>query len=225
MTCRSSRRRSSTFGRRRYRARGAGRCRAQHRRLVRGRARRAVARRLGHRRRRRRCRVGLITGFFVPLGSPPAAETDGPVGAALLARGLAADRHSVPAGHRRAVPQRLRGRIGGGRRRRGAGRLRSPIGAPLDRADRDLARRRDHPCDLDRTLRAQRRRRPAQHARSGHQRLYRTARRAVRGRAVGYDRGRRRRQRDRDGRPAARADRAAMSSMARRSPASPRRIT
>src|SRR5271165_4745243 len=34
-------------------------------------------------------RVGLITGFFVPLGSPPAAETDGPVGAALLARGLA----------------------------------------------------------------------------------------------------------------------------------------
>ncbi len=35
------------------------------------------------------CRVGLITGFFVPLGSPPAAETDGPVGAALLARGLA----------------------------------------------------------------------------------------------------------------------------------------
>ena len=33
-------------------------------------------------------RVGLITGFYVPLGSPPAAETDGPVGAALLARGL-----------------------------------------------------------------------------------------------------------------------------------------
>ena len=33
-------------------------------------------------------RVGLITGFYVPLGSPPAAETDGPVGAALLARGF-----------------------------------------------------------------------------------------------------------------------------------------
>jgi D-glutamate cyclase len=33
-------------------------------------------------------RVGLITGFYVPQGSPPAAETDGPVGAALLARGL-----------------------------------------------------------------------------------------------------------------------------------------
>jgi hypothetical protein len=33
-------------------------------------------------------RVGLITGFFVPDGDPPAAETDGPGGAALLARGL-----------------------------------------------------------------------------------------------------------------------------------------
>jgi len=34
--------------------------------------------------------VGLITGFYVPLGTPPAAETDGPVGAALLAKGFAA---------------------------------------------------------------------------------------------------------------------------------------
>jgi hypothetical protein len=33
-------------------------------------------------------RIGLITGFYVPLGSPPAAETDGPVGTALLAKGL-----------------------------------------------------------------------------------------------------------------------------------------
>jgi len=33
-------------------------------------------------------KVGLITGFYVPLGTPPAAETDGPVGAALLARAL-----------------------------------------------------------------------------------------------------------------------------------------
>lgn len=32
--------------------------------------------------------LGLITGFYVPLGSPPAAETDGPVGAALLAKGF-----------------------------------------------------------------------------------------------------------------------------------------
>ncbi len=33
-------------------------------------------------------RIGLITGFFVPGGNPPAAETDGPGGAALIARGL-----------------------------------------------------------------------------------------------------------------------------------------
>lgn len=30
-------------------------------------------------------RIGLITGFFVPGGNPPAAETDGPAGAALMA--------------------------------------------------------------------------------------------------------------------------------------------
>jgi D-glutamate cyclase len=34
-------------------------------------------------------RIGLITGFFVPGGDPPAAETDGPAGAALLALGFA----------------------------------------------------------------------------------------------------------------------------------------
>jgi hypothetical protein len=33
-------------------------------------------------------RVGIITGFYVPAGDPPAAETDGPAGAALLALGL-----------------------------------------------------------------------------------------------------------------------------------------
>lgn len=32
--------------------------------------------------------VGIVTGFFVPGGEIPAAETDGPAGAALLARGL-----------------------------------------------------------------------------------------------------------------------------------------
>jgi hypothetical protein len=30
--------------------------------------------------------IGLITGFFVPGGDPPGAETDGPAGAALMAR-------------------------------------------------------------------------------------------------------------------------------------------
>ena len=34
--------------------------------------------------------VGLITGFYVPRGDTPAAETDGPVGTALLAASLAA---------------------------------------------------------------------------------------------------------------------------------------
>jgi hypothetical protein len=34
-------------------------------------------------------RIGLITGFFVPGANPPAAETDGPAGAALMARGFA----------------------------------------------------------------------------------------------------------------------------------------
>jgi hypothetical protein len=32
--------------------------------------------------------VGILTGFFVPRGVPPAAETDGPAGAALLALAL-----------------------------------------------------------------------------------------------------------------------------------------
>jgi D-glutamate cyclase len=40
--------------------------------------------------RTRSARVGMITGFYVPQGFPPAAETDGPVGAALLAKGLEA---------------------------------------------------------------------------------------------------------------------------------------
>jgi hypothetical protein len=34
-------------------------------------------------------RIALITGFFVPGGDPPAAETDGPAGAALMALGFA----------------------------------------------------------------------------------------------------------------------------------------
>lgn len=33
-------------------------------------------------------RIGLVTGFFIPGGDPPAAETDGPAGAALLALGF-----------------------------------------------------------------------------------------------------------------------------------------
>jgi len=32
--------------------------------------------------------VGIVTGFFIPHGEPPAPETDGPIGALALARGL-----------------------------------------------------------------------------------------------------------------------------------------
>lgn len=38
----------------------------------------------------RRPVLGLLSGFFIPRATPPAAETDGPLGAALLAGGLAA---------------------------------------------------------------------------------------------------------------------------------------
>lgn len=34
------------------------------------------------------CRVGIVTGFFIPTADPPAPETDGPAGAIFLARGL-----------------------------------------------------------------------------------------------------------------------------------------
>ncbi|GIW80181.1 MAG: hypothetical protein KatS3mg105_1988 [Gemmatales bacterium] len=33
-------------------------------------------------------RVGIVTGFYIPHGRPPAAETDGPLGAIFLARAL-----------------------------------------------------------------------------------------------------------------------------------------
>ncbi|GMH37445.1 hypothetical protein BSKO_05318 [Bryopsis sp. KO-2023] len=33
--------------------------------------------------------IGIITGFFIPGASPPACETDGPIGAAFLSRALA----------------------------------------------------------------------------------------------------------------------------------------
>lgn len=35
-----------------------------------------------------RPKIGILTGFFVPAGTPPAAETDGPAGAALMALGF-----------------------------------------------------------------------------------------------------------------------------------------
>jgi D-glutamate cyclase len=72
-------------------------------------------------------RVGLITGFYVPQGSPPAAETDGPVGAALLARGL--EEVGVPC--RLATDEPCRGACAAALT--GAGLS----GVPLDAADVD----------------------------------------------------------------------------------------
>jgi hypothetical protein len=66
-------------------------------------------------------RVGLITGFYVPLGSPPAAETDGPVGTALLARGL----EEVGISCRLATDEPCRGACAAALR--GAGLSRVPI--------------------------------------------------------------------------------------------------
>ncbi|MGZ4449944.1 MAG: glutamate cyclase domain-containing protein, partial [Nocardioides sp.] len=37
-----------------------------------------------------RVAVGIVTGFFIPRADPPAAETDGPLGAVLLALTVAA---------------------------------------------------------------------------------------------------------------------------------------
>jgi hypothetical protein len=36
----------------------------------------------------RQASLGIVTGFYVPSGQPPAAETDGPLGAVFLARAL-----------------------------------------------------------------------------------------------------------------------------------------
>ena len=100
------------------------------------------------------CHVGLITGFFVPQGSPPAAETDGPVGAALLARGLAEIgvpcrlATDEPCRNACAVALSVAGVLEGPNRRH-RGRCTAGI------VDRDLAYRGDHPRPVDRTLRAQ----------------------------------------------------------------------
>jgi len=42
-----------------------------------------------------RAAVGIVTGFFIPHGQPPACETDGPPGAVFLARALSALRVPV----------------------------------------------------------------------------------------------------------------------------------
>lgn len=74
-------------------------------------------------------RVGLITGFYVPQGIPPAAETDGPVGAALLAKGL----ENVGISCRLATDEPCRGTCAAALT--GAGLS----GVPIDAADVDEA--------------------------------------------------------------------------------------
>ena len=105
----------------------------------------------------RPCRVGLITGFYVPRGTPPAAETDGPVGTALLARGLTMA--GVPCRLATDEPCRHACEVA----LAAAGVAEAPVdvgsvGAPLRPLIEAVARRRDHPCALDRAVRAQRRR-------------------------------------------------------------------
>ena len=41
------------------------------------------------------CRVGIVTGFYIPTANPPAPENDGPPGALFLARGLIQLGHPV----------------------------------------------------------------------------------------------------------------------------------
>ena len=103
-------------------------------------------------------RIGLITGFFVPGADPPAAETDGPAGAALMAREF----HPTPAC--RAGWQRTQSASPPAARpwTRPAP-MRSPIdavapGETRGRADRPLAPGRDRLGDRHRTLRPGRRR-------------------------------------------------------------------
>ena len=43
--------------------------------------------------------VGFLTGFFVPAAEPPSAETDGPLGVALLIRGFDPRRHPLSPHH------------------------------------------------------------------------------------------------------------------------------
>src|SRR6516225_11166493 len=79
----------------------------------------------------RSSRVGLITGFYVPQGTPPAAETDGPLGAALLAKALA----SVGIPCRLATDEPCRGACAAALARAGAPEVVIAIvavGAPLD---------------------------------------------------------------------------------------------
>ena len=152
--------------------------------------------------------VGLITGFFVPRGDVAAPETDGPVGTALLAAALAAC--GVPA--RIAVDTPCAEAVRAAVAAAGGGVAVDEVGVDDRRGhrslDRSVARRRHQPCRRHRTLRPQRRRPAAQHARRRRLAVDGAARRSVPGRSLDEARGGRRRQRDRHGQAAGRPDRA-----------------
>ena len=96
-------------------------------------------------------RIGLITGFFVPGADPPAAETDGPAGAALMARSFARSGLSCRLATDTICQSACRAALdaaGAGRgsdRRRGSGGNGGPAG-------RSLAPGRDRLGDRHRTL-------------------------------------------------------------------------
>ena len=109
--------------------------------------------------------VGLITGFFVPRGDVAAPETDGPVGTALLAAGLAAcgvqARIAVDSPCVRAVRAAVAAAGQGGIAMDEIA-LDDASGDRPD--DRDMARRQGGSRDLHRALRPQHRRQATQHA-------------------------------------------------------------
>ncbi len=147
-------------------------------------------------------RIGFITGFFVPSGDPPAAETDGPAGAALMARGFTgaglhcrfATDTECRSASRVALDQ--------------AGAADVPIdalspGGSADNLDRSLAAGGDRLGDRHRALRTRRGWSRPKHARRRCQCPCRTARPVVQCRSLANHRDRRRRQRDRHGRRSA----------------------
>ena len=150
--------------------------------------------------------VGLITGFFVPRAAVAAPETDGPVGTALLAAALAAC--GVPA--RIAVDTPCAGAVRAAVEEAGGGVAVDEVGVDdrmgLDRLIGTWREIRRQPCRRHRALRPQWRWPAAQHARRRCLAVDRAARRSVPGRTLDEARRGRRRQRDRHGSAARRAD-------------------
>ena len=113
--------------------------------------------------------VGLITGFYVPGGTPPAAETDGPVAVALLAHALRRIGVSCRVCTDEPCAPACRAALSG---------LADvpvdvvPLGGSVDDGRCDLARERCAGRGGDRALRPHRRRHRAQHARRRYRCLY-----------------------------------------------------